>query len=379
MRLLSDTELTAAMSPGRDLRLRVDAFLGADRVLERLYADAPGEGGRGVPWSVSWSLAGENRLIATVALHYADDHGGSLLPRDFRSRLTPFGTTLHLALEVRAGAQTVTIPAGEVRVDDIPTAYDAGRYFLNGRAFTLGSYLVVGGSDMLSAVRDAGFTDARLAPQASTCWDEIARLTGMKVTRNVSDRPVPGGMEYERAQGGRLDAIDRLADHLGGVIMTDPTGALTIVSAEETDPLWTLDQRVTLTAPVSVSADGVYNEVCGNFSTEAGDPIIVPPAQIVDGPLRVNGPFGRRTRYYASEFVQTRAAAESAVAKILAQESRPTFARDFTALLDPRVELGDTGTIVHDGEHITGVVEALEWHADGTMSGTLRVRGEPLA
>lgn len=378
MRTLSDLDFTTAMSPARTVNLRVDAFLGAERVLERLYADIPGPDGRGTPWSVSWALAGDNRIIADLALVYSDDLGGSLLPRDFQDRLTPFGTTLQLALEVSTGSQTVTIPAGEVRVDDIPNAYDAGRYFLNGEPFTLGSYLVVGASDMLSMVRDAGITDARLAPVASTCWDEIARLTGMKVTRNVPDKPVPA-IEYERAQGGRLDAVDRLADHLGGVIMTDPTGALTIVAEGERQPLWLLDQSVTLDLPVSVSAERVYNEVCGNFSDAQGNPIVVPPARITTGPLAVDGPFGRRTRYYASEFVQTVDAARSAVQRILDLESRPTFSRKFTALLDPRVELGDTGTIAYQGEEVTGVVEALEWRADGTMTGSLRVRGEPLA
>lgn len=367
MRQISDEDLLIFTTPGRELRMRVDVFRGTERVSEDLAPD----GFTPSDFTVSWDLDGEIKQVADVDITYTDDFGRSLKPDDFQALFGPWGNDLQVSLEAHIGSQVASIPVGVLMIVKVPTATDGtGIYWLQGRRIVTGSVLTVTAHSQDERIARWGFGQATLKPTKSTCWDEIVRLTEMPVLRNVTDTGVPT-LEYDRAQGDRLKQVQALFSALGGVGVVDEQGAWKCIPDEISTPVGTLNATV-MDAPYSVDSEGVYNQVIGVFEDADRNPIVVPPASITEGPLAVDGAYGVYSRFYASEFVQTAAAARSALAKILKQVSRPTFERQFTALLDPRVEIGDTWTaVMPEGESVTGLITALKWQGD-TMTGTLR-------
>lgn len=374
MRTLTEQELLVFTSPGRELRLRVDVLRDGERISQQLEAEGFTPSG----FEVSWDLDGEVKQVASVEIVYSHLYGESILPRDFESMLGPWGNDLDLTLEARLGSQIATLPVGQLVITSVPEATDAtGKYQLQGRRIVTGSVVTVVGKSQDERIRRWGFGQATLKPAKSTCWDELVRLTGLSVARNVPDKATPS-LEYERAQGDRLKQVQAIAAHLGGVAVVDAYGTLTVVTDVAGDPVGRIEGTV-LEAPFRVDSNGVYNEIIGNFEDGDRNPIVVAPAQITDGPLSVNGPYGVYSRFYASEFVQTRAAAESALQKILQQVSKPSFEQQFKAVLDPRVEIGDTWTVVTpDGQEVTGLVTELKWRGD-TMEGTVRFQEDVYA
>lgn len=366
MRTLSEQDLLVVTSPGKKLRIRADFFLDGERVLEDATAVDP---------SISWDLDGSLKQVSTFGIVIPSLEGESSAPKDFAARIGPWGTEVMLSLEKTLGENTVTVPVGTLRVKSIPEANEAPGFKVFGRTLTVGTQLQIEAVDPLLNIERRGFAAEKLSPQRTHCWDEIARLTGMKVARNVPDQTVPA-LEYERSQGNRLVQVQALAEKLGGVIVPDADGILTLVPDEAGVSLGEI-AGTPARAPYSVHSEGVYNEVVGNFEADIDGervPIVVAPARIIEGPLRVDGPYGVYTRYYASELVTTAVAARSALDKILNQVSKPAFERPFSMPIDPRVEIGDTWTVtVSDGEKVTGVVTAVRW-SDAGMDVTLRYR-----
>ncbi|MEF3322311.1 hypothetical protein PV375_01205 [Gulosibacter sp. GYB002] len=374
MRNLTESDLLIFMSPGRELRLRVDVLRDGIRVSEEL---AP-EGFTPTAFEVSWDLSGEIKQVAHVNIVYAHRYGESIVPRDFEAMLGPWGNDIDLTLEARLGEQIASVPVGQLMITAVPEATDSsGKYRLQGRRIVTGSMLTIRAKSQDERIRRNGFSQVTLKPTKISSWDEIVRLTGMLVARNVPDKSPPQ-LEYERAQGDRLKQVHALAAHLGGVAVVDAYGVLNIVPDTVGEPVARLEGTI-LEAPYSVESDDVYNEVIGSFEDEARNPIVVEPARITSGPLAVGGPYGTYSRFYASEFVKTKAAAQSALQKILQQVSKPSFAQKFTAMLDPRMEIGDTWTIVTpNGEEITGLVTAIKWDGD-VMEGTLQYQEDVYA
>lgn len=371
MRALSEQDLLVVSSPGRKVRVRADFFLDGERVLEDATAVEP---------NISWDLDGNLKQVSEFGIVIPSLEGESAAPKDFAAKIGPWGTEVMLSLEAKLGESTVTIPVGTLRVESIPEALDAAGFKMFGSTLTVGTQLQVKASDQFLKIERHGFGAEKLAPVRTHCWDEIARLTGMKVARNVPDATVPA-LEYERSQGNRLVQVQALGERLGGVIVPDADGVLTLVPDEAEESLGVIKGKPAR-APYAVHSENVYNEVVGNFERDVNGervPLVVAPARITEGPLRVGGPYGTYTRYYASELVTNAEAAESALAKILAQVSKPSFERSFSMPIDPRVEIGDTWTVqVADGEQITGLVTAVQWDTTG-MSVMLRYREDVYA
>lgn len=364
MRQIDD--LDVFMSPGRELRLRADVLRDGIRVSDDV---APG-GFTADSMTVSWDLDGEVKQIADVDITYSDTYGRSLIPTEFQSLLGPWGNELDLTLEAHLGDRIAAVPVGQLMITAVPEATDgSGKYWLMGREIVTGSVLTVRAKSQDERVRRRGFAEHKLQPINTSAWDELGRLTGLPLARNVSDVSCPK-LEYERAQGNRLVQAQALSAALGGIGVVDAYGVWTIVPDLIGTPVGVIDATV-IDAPFAIDSENVYNEVIGNFEDADRNPIVVPPARITSGPLAVNGPYGTYSRFYASEFVTTKAAAQAALAKILRQVSQPTFERRFTAQLDPRVEIGDTWTLRTSDTETTGLIVALEWKGD-VMVGTLR-------
>src|SRR3546814_20364587 len=81
-------------------------------------------------------------------------------------------------------------------------------------------------------VRRRGFRSAEHPASLGSCWDEIRRITGMPVVETVEDKPIQGSSVWEPKPGGRLEAVQKLADVLGGIPPVNSVGAFPIVTED---------------------------------------------------------------------------------------------------------------------------------------------------
>lgn len=364
MRSVSDA-LADVLDGGQyELDLKLDVFYGPERTLQGLTVDDS--------WEFTWVKSAEVPGRGSLLVQVATPDGTSLTPREFTARLAPFGQEVSPILTVRAGQFEESVLAGRFRIVDVPSARDETlRHSV--RTVTVGSYVKLDLLDQLEAVNAAEFNRPEHPVHTSDAWQELGRLTGMRLVRSGATVPVPASIVYEMSQGGRMKAVRELAAALGGTPYVRSDGALTVLPDSMGVPVrrFTIGPDSTLLDGIeyAMSSQGVYNEVVGVFEDADRNPIVVPPAQVRAGALRVDGPFGRRTRFYASPFVKSVEQATAALEKVLAQSTQLRVARvPVPAVLDPRIEVGDTVEVEQAEQTYTGVVAEVKWQANGRMT-----------
>ncbi len=335
--------LKAVLTGSFSCRLIADAFYGAERTLMDLPTGS---------WSLKWNSEQKIKASGELTVIYTDDLARSYTPTQFTDALAAFGQEVNLLLEVSAGAFKESVQLGHYRIVAVPDARDEHAEFL-GETITVGSVITLTLQDRMIGIDRAGFRSEQNPPSLASCWTELQRLSGMQVLRSMDDKPIPASTTYLAEQGGRLKAVQALADALGGTAYVTPAGALSVLPyAASTEPVGTLvlgDEGTILEVQHSMESEGVYNEVVGDFEDDDHNPIYA-VAAITDGPLAITGNYGVYTRYYSSPFVKTQAQADTAVAAILSQvSSAQTYRVPIKCLINPLVEDGDVWAVQRPG------------------------------
>lgn len=363
MRVHSD-QLEKVLTGSRDRILHVDVFRGTDRVLMDLRPEK---------WTLTWDYS-EVGLGGTITVTVATDDGVSLIPRGPAGVLSPHaGARLLLLEETLAGQFSETTQYGWARITGYRDAYDsvvevAGRQVVYSTTITL----EVEGIEV-GVVRDGLLAPAQPASGA-TCYGEIRRLSGLACTETLPDKPAPE-ITYEASQGGRWKACLELAKHLGGTLYVTQFGGLTVHDPDVglSGTLTVGEGGTILDVAQEADTDAVYNCVAGSFEDDQGMPIYA-VAEVTDGPMRVDGPYGRYTRYYSSDFVKTQEQAQSAVDAILAQYTwGQLYEVPVRAVTNPLVEVGDRWRVVSDDREIEGLVTSVKLSDGPEMDLTLEV------
>lgn len=148
------------------------------------------------------------------------------------------------------------------------------------------------------------------------------------------------------AQSDRWDAATQMAKSIGNEIFFDGLGRCVM----QPEPTFTADPATTIVEGTNLVGIGLrldrataYNRVIA-FSTNAdtgaqyrGVATDTDPGS----PTQYGGPFGRKPRFYASEFIASNKQARSAAAAILAANLGVSRAVDCSAVPDPRLECSD--------------------------------------
>lgn len=151
------------------------------------------------------------------------------------------------------------------------------------------------------------------------------------------------------AQDDRWDAAVKMASAIGMELFFDGLGRLTM----QPEPTFTATQvaRIAETenmvsAAVKLDRTPAYNKVIATSNNAStGDQYRGEAADMdPNSPTFYDGPFGRKPRFYASEFIASDAQAASAAAAILAGNLGVARSIDFSAVPDPRLEVSD---VVH--------------------------------
>lgn len=236
-----------------------------------------------------------------------------------------------------------------------------------------GQTITVSAVDLAQLVQDARFYFAT-SPGRLSYADALRVLaTGAGLESYVSpglrQLTLPGDSLWERE---RIEALDDLASAWSARWFVDDAGRLAMV------PAYT---PVTPGTPVVLDlVDGhdgtvvsrqrgaergrIYNAVCvTGAQPETEDPAPTAVAEIQDpqSPIRVDGPYGRRPRFYSSDLISNRDQAEDAAASLLARYSAAGRAETVLCVPDPAVELGDVVRVqTSDGGSFTGRVQSVQ-------------------
>jgi hypothetical protein len=153
------------------------------------------------------------------------------------------------------------------------------------------------------------------------------------------------------AQDDRWEAAQRMARSIGHEILFEGLGRC-MMRAEptfNTEPVTTIEVGKNLIdASLLLDRQPAYNRVIA-FSSNASTGEVFRGVATDDDPQSptfYDGPFGRKPRFYSSEFIASDPQATSAAAAILASNLGVAKKMPITALPDPRLECSDVVQIV---------------------------------
>lgn len=342
-------QLEGVLSKSFNRRLLVDVFHGSDRVLE----DVPVES-----WSFEAGLSGKLKTGGKGVIVHQSVNGESLLPVGTKGVLSAFRARLLFTLEVSAGSLKERVVLGWGRVVANPPGRDTSMTLM-GVPRVVASYVPVEWDGLDVELDRRGFRFPETPPSLMSCWEEVRRITGFPVVTNMPDKAIPADTVWEAKQGGRLEAVQALAGLLGGRMVVNPEGALTVAPDEWGDPVGELvigENGTIVDLADEVDTDDVYTAVVGTFETPDRKPLYA-VAEVTRGDLAVDGLFPENTRYYSSPLVDTQAEANAAVQSVLDSSiGSQTYEVPIQCVINPLIELGDVVKVVGHTRELEGRV-----------------------
>lgn len=326
---------------------------------ERVHANIPLERPR-FRWDANGAIEGSG----TCTIVYSSEMAESLSPDTVGSVLAPFGAELAVYYTVAAGPFQEKVLLGWFRIVDVPSAVDETMRF-NGRTITVGSTVDLTLQDRMVTVKRDEFDAPSTPASLASVWAEVARLSGLQVTRTVADAPITREVVYQQD---KLEAIYDLLDILDATPHMTSDGTL---AARPKTPGVPVDALVggqdgtIVSIGRSLSPGQVYNKVIVTGETDTGEPLMA-TAEITSGRLRAQNadgsrsPYHRATTRYFSKFLNTQALVQAEADRRLLRVSTLSAVRvPITETFTPLRELGDVVTAERGDETLTGVVAAI--------------------
>lgn len=362
-------ELVNVLSGSFERDVTVNVFNGANREL-------PGE--RFDSWQLESDLGGKVGSSGSGLIVHESVHGESLAPEGTRGVLSAFRARVEPVMTIRAGGFSESVSLGTFRVTGNPTVSDSTALF-DGEQVVVASSVGVRFFSLDKDVERWGFRFPEQSEAGASAFGEILRLTGMPVERTVPDVALPSLKVWEAKQGGRLDAVLELGRILGGSAVVNSRGAWVIIPDEIGDPVATLrlgELGTVLDVADEIDTDGVYNEVVGSFTDDAGNPFYS-VAAVEAGDLSIGGDYLVYTRYYASDLVKTKAQGDAAVQSVLDLSiGSQQYDVQIQCHVNPLVEIGDVVALEGWRRPLVGQLRKVTLNDSAYMNVTMRVHRE---
>lgn len=225
-------------------------------------------------------------------------------------------------------------------------------------------------ADRSSKVAEARFDTATQTVAGATTVAEITRLItavlpDVAVLDLTAETKIAPQMEMERERWS--DGIEKLADSISAEVFADPAGNF-VIRRQPTisdPPVWTLDAGdggILLSEDDTFSRELTYNRVSASGQRTDG----IPPVYAVvsdtnpNSPTYVGGPFGAKTRFYASPLLTTTGQCTSAATSLLARVSGKHMDVAFTAVTNPALEAGDVIRLIFEGRDEVHIIDQVE-------------------
>lgn len=230
--------------------------------------------------------------------------------------------------------------------------------------------IVVSVADRSSKVAEARFDAPTQTIAGATTVAEISRLiTGVlpdvAVVDRTGDMKIAPQMEMERERWN--DGVEKLADSIGAEVIADTVGNFIIRTQPDiTDPpVWTLDAGdggILLTENDDTSRDLTYNRVIASGQRVDGTPPVYAAVSDTNpnSPTYINGPFGVKTRFYASQLLTTTDQCTAAATSLLARVTGRHMDVSLTAVTNPALEAGDVIRLRIEGRDEVHIIDRVE-------------------
>lgn len=291
--------------------------------------------------SVDVDSSSQTRRTATIG--FAAD---TLWPDDAFAILSPIGSEL----EVEYG---VVVAGG---IEWIPLIYGPITDATRSRPTDNTAAITVKVADRSFKVAEARFDQPNQSIPGATTVAEIRRLI-TAVLPNVSVVDFTGStkvaplldMERERWS----DGVEKLADSISAEVFADPRGNFVIRTEPDiTDPIvWVVtagDDGILIAESDEYSRDLVYNRVVASGQRVDGTPPVYAIASDTNpnSATYINGPFGIKTRFYASPLMTTVPQCQSAADSLLARVTGRHLNVTFDTIVNPALDVGDVIQLV---------------------------------
>lgn len=332
-----------------------------------------------------WSIASDgSRQVRTQVSLTITDVDGTLAPWGVDDPLGVGGARVQL---IYALTPTETVDLGYFRITTSDPAENWTLHAAGTRAMWVsGGAQIPVGADDLTALAVADRLLAAESPGAgSTVLSEVRRLLSgimpVTVAARVADRAVATSTVFERE---RMDAVEDLLAMISCTHRMTGDGQLEVYPTAPGAPVWEVaggDDGVMVSLRRSQSTDGLYNAAVSEGATPDGRQLIGRAFETT-GPLRWEGPHGRRPVFHAATgILTTQAAVDADATSILAGSLRGrTVDLSITCLPHPGLQCGDVVTVasptVTGAEiELTGVVRktGLRGSAAGVSPMTMTV------
>lgn len=309
-----------------------------------------------------WSITSDgSRQIRTQVSLTVTDPDGTLAPWGVDDPLGVGGARVQLIYALTA---TETVDLGYYRITTSDPAENWTLHAAGSRAvWVSGGAQIPVGADDLTAIAVA---DRLLAPESpkagATVLSEVRRLLSgimpVTVAAGVTDRAVATSTVFERE---RMDAVEDLLAMISCTHRMTGDGQLEVVPNAPGSPVWEIaggDDGVMVSLRRSQSADGLYNGAVSEGATPDGRQLIGRAFETT-GPLRWDGPHGRRPVFHAATgILTTQAAVDADAISVLAGRLRGrTVDLAITCLPHPGLQCGDVATVA--SPTVTGAAIAL--------------------
>jgi hypothetical protein len=366
------SNLRTVLTGSFDRRWVLDVFYDDVRVLQDLPCTAPS------------FTDDDSQLVqqqGSVMVIYQGDFADSIAPSDVGDILSPFGTQVELALIVSAGPGfSERIRMGRYMVSETPSIITT-RFLFNGGVVSRGDQITLTLQDLFYGVSVDRFDVPGSPPSLASAWGEVQRLTGLQVTKNLDDGPIPTTVAY---QDDRLQGVYDVANYsLDAVPCMLSDGTVSMRPNDWPDPVDTLswgDGGNLTGVSRGMANDAVYNKIVVRSYDTTDATAILASGEITSGPLRTQNadgslsPYRRRPTFYSSQYITTAAQAQAYVRKWLPRVSKLTGVQvTLTETINPLRELGDVLTVERLGETFTGRVSQIVRGTDATQQTTVKV------
>jgi hypothetical protein len=321
-------------------------------------------------------LEGDVAADATADIRSTIDlttEGVGLWSADPDGLLTPYGNELFVRRGIEyADGQKEIVSLGYYRITDVEQdeAPDGP--------------IRLAGSDRMRGIADAEITTPIQFHKGHTFDAVFGRLV---------DEVYPDGLiEFDFdattttigrevvAEGSRYTFLRDLVAARGKVMYFDHRGILVVHDwPDPGQPVWDVNSGeggVLITQARNLSREGMFNAVVA--TGEGADTDTPPRAVVVDNdprsPTYWRGRFGKVPRFYSSPFITNADQARSAGETMLRARIGLPYAIDYTAIVNPALEVLDTVRVINPRDSALHVNESLTipLTADAPMTGTTR-------
>lgn len=330
--------LKDALKGSLDHQYIVDVFYNGVRVLANLPA-------------TNVTLIDDSRSLVqstgSLTVAYQGDFADTIAPKNIGDILSPFGTQLSVSALVSVGPglqERVTL--GQYLIAETPQIVTQGFVFNTG-VLSKGDIVDLTLKDLFYGIQRDQFNVPGSPPDLSSVWKEYQRLTGLPITKTITDGTITAAVAYQQD---KLQACYDLATVLDATACMTADGTASMrpnVWPAQADTITGGDDGTLVSVDRAMANDLVYNEVVVRAYGSTGSAVLA-TAEVKEGPLRTSNPNGslspyRRVPYfYSSQFITT---ADQAIAYANTQLPRVSKLRSvevtLTEIFNPLRDLGD--------------------------------------